>query len=151
MKPKYLGPSEGEVFELLGQPRIFKTTPAENGGLYLQFESSTAPGGGAPPHWHREEDEAFFVLAGKYEFLVGETRFVATTGAFAFVPRGTVHAFKNTGQEVARLLITVTPGTQHEGLIREVSELAAREGKPPELSRLVGLAEKYGWVIASSH
>lgn len=151
MKPKYLGPSEGEIIQFLGHPRIFKTTPAENGGAYLQYESSTAPGGGAPPHWHREEDEAFFVLAGQYEFLVGETRFVATTGAFAFVPRGTVHAFKNTGQDVGRLLITVTPGTQHEGLIREVSELTAREGKQPELSRLAGLAEKYGWVIASSN
>jgi quercetin dioxygenase-like cupin family protein len=149
MKPKYLGPTEGEIIQFLGQPRIFKITPAENGGLYLQYESSTAPGAGAPPHWHREEDEAFFVLAGQYEFLVGETRFTATTGAFAFVPRGIVHAFKNTGRDVARLLITVTPGTQHEGLIREVSELTAREGKPLELPRLVGLAEKYGWVMAS--
>jgi len=125
----------------------FKVTPAENGGKYLQFETSTAPGMGAPPHFHHEEDEAFYILAGQYEFLVGEERFVATTGAFAFVPRGTVHAFSNTGKETARMLITVTPGTQHEGLFREADELIRRLGKQPEPAQLIPLALKYGWEI----
>ncbi len=128
------------------EQRIVKITPAENGGSYLQFESSHAPGSNVPAHFHHEEDEAFYVLAGHYEFLVGETRFAATTGAFAFAPRGTVHAFTNTGQEVGRLLITVTPGTQHEGLMREVVALTEQRGKPPEPSQVVALALKYGWV-----
>lgn len=104
----------------LGHPRIVKVTPADTGGHYLQFESSTTPGEGAPPHWHLDEDEAFYVLAGQYEFLLGEQRVVATTGAFAFVPRGVIHGFTNRGSEVGRLLITVTPGTQHEALFRAV-------------------------------
>ncbi len=147
MTPKHLGPGEGYIVHLLGEPRTFKVTPAENGGRYLQFETSTAPGTGAPAHLHHEEDEAFYVLAGQYEFLVGKERFVATAGAFAFVPRGIVHAFTNTGKEVARMLITVTPGTQHEGLFREASELAERLGKQPEPSQLLSLALKYGWEM----
>jgi quercetin dioxygenase-like cupin family protein len=147
MIPKHLGPGEGEIIQLLGEPRTFKVTPAENGGTYLQFETSHAPGTVVPPHFHHEEDEAFYVLAGQFEFVVGETHFTATTGAFAFAPRGTVHAFTNTGQEVGRMLITVTPGMQHEGFIREVGELTERLGKQPELSQLATLALKYGWVM----
>ena len=142
MKPKRLAPNEGEILE----QRIVKITPAENGGSYLQFETSHAPGANVPAHFHHQEDEAFYVLAGQYEFLVGETRFIATTGAFAFAPRGTVHAFTNIGQETGRLLITVTPGTQHEGLMREVVTLTEQLRKPPEPSQVAALALKYGWV-----
>ncbi len=147
MTPKHLEPGEGHTIRLLGEPRTFKVTPAENGGTYLQFETSTAPGAEVPPHFHHEEDEAFYVLAGHYEFIIGQNHFIATTGAFAFVPRGTVHAFTNTGQEVACMLVTVTPGTQHEGFMREAGELAERLGKQPEPSQLVTLALKYGWEI----
>jgi quercetin dioxygenase-like cupin family protein len=142
MKPKLLGPGEGEVLE----QRIVKIMPAENGGSYLQFESSHAPGTHVPAHSHREEDEAFYVLSGQYEFLIGETRFTATTGAFAFAPRGTVHGWTYTGQEAGRLLITVTPGTYHEGLLREVATLTEQRGRPPEMPEVAKLALKYGWV-----
>jgi quercetin dioxygenase-like cupin family protein len=146
MTPKSLQPGEGERLTLLGEPRSFKVTPAENGGTYLQFETSHAPGTKTPAHFHQEEDEAFYVLAGQFEFLVGETHFTATTAAFAFAPRGTIHAFTTSGQEVGRMLITVTPGTQHEGFLREASRLTERRGKPPETSQLVTLTLKYGWV-----
>ena len=146
MMPKFLQPGEGEILKVLGEPHPFKVTPAETGGIYLQFETSHAPGTNIPAHLHQEEDEAFYVLAGQYEFHIGETRFTATTGAFAFAPRGTIHAFTNRGQQVGRMLITVTPGTQHEGFFREVSDLTARLGKPPERSQLVTVTQKYGWV-----
>ena len=77
---------------------------------------------------------------------MGETHFTATTGGFAFAPRATIHAFTNSGQEVGHMLITVTPGAQHEGIFRAVSELTELLGKPPEASQLVALTLKYGWV-----
>ena len=149
MEAKYLAPGQGHLVHLLGEPRTFKVTPAESGGAYLQFESRHTPGTGAPPHVHRGEDEAFYVLAGEYEFTVGDTRMRAPIGAFAFVPRGTVHAFKSTGQEAGRLLITVTPGTGHEGLFRAVEELTRQSDKQPEAEQLVALALQYGWVMAT--
>jgi quercetin dioxygenase-like cupin family protein len=147
MEAKYLAPGQGQLVHLLGEPRLFKLTPAESGGAYLQFESRHAPGTGAPPHVHRDEDEAFYVLAGEYEFTVGDTRLRATSGAFAFVPRGTVHAFKSTGQKAGRLLITVTPGTGHEGLFREIEELTTKRGRQPPTKQLLTLAAQYGWII----
>ena len=44
------------------------------------------------------------------------------------------------------MLITVTPGPQHEGFFREANRLTERLGKPPETSQLVVLTLKYGWV-----
>jgi hypothetical protein len=64
MTPTFLAPDAEELVQLLGEPRVLKLTPAENGGASLQFETTHAPGSGAPPHWHRDEDEAFYVLAG---------------------------------------------------------------------------------------
>jgi quercetin dioxygenase-like cupin family protein len=142
VQPKLLGPGGGEILE----QRIFKITPSENGGSYLQFETSHAPGTSVPAHYHQEEDEAFYVLSGLYDFLIGETRFTATTGSFAFAPRGTVHGWTYTGQEPGRLLITVSPGTYHEGLLREIAALSEQRGKLPEMSEMVTLALKYGWV-----
>jgi quercetin dioxygenase-like cupin family protein len=149
VQAKYLAPDEGQIVQLLGEPRVFKLTPAENGGAYLQFESAHAPGLKVPPHLHREEDEAFYVLAGQYEFTLGETRLTAAAGSFAFAPRNTVHAFTNIGPETGRMLITVTPGTGHEGLFREVEALTRQLGKQPDTQQLLALAQKYGWVMVN--
>jgi len=87
------------------------------------------------------------VLAGQFTFLVGEQRITAAAGSFAFVPRGTVHAFTNSGQERGRMLITVTPGTGHEGLLRAVEALTRESGQQPEGAQLLALAAQYGWVM----
>src|SRR5262249_21375219 len=84
----YLAPEAGELLQLLGEPRVLKVTPAEDGGAYLQFETTHEPGSSVPPHWHHDEDEAFYVLAGEYTFSIGDSRVTAPAGAFAFVPRG---------------------------------------------------------------
>jgi quercetin dioxygenase-like cupin family protein len=145
MIPKYLEPNEGETIHLLGEPRTLKVTPAETGGRYLQFESGHAPGAGVPPHFHHDEDEAFYVLAGRFDFVLGGARVAATAGAYAFAPRGIVHAFTNTGRDEGRLLITVTPGMEHEAFMREVEELTKRLGRQPEQTQVVALALKHGW------
>ena len=148
MIAKVLAPGAGELVQLLGEPRVLKITPAESGGAFLQFETTHAPGMGPPPHLHLAEDKTFYVLTGQYEFTVGDQRFTATAGAFAFAPRGTVHVFTCAGQEAGRMLVTVTPGTGHEGLLREVKDMTERLGRAPDMPELLALAEKYGWVMA---
>lgn len=68
-------------------------------------------GGGPPTHSHKAFDEAFYVLSGQIEVCIdGETALVPT-GSLVFVPRGTVHAFRNPSSEPATLLVvTTTPG-----------------------------------------
>lgn len=150
MAPRYLRPNEGEIIHLLGEPRTLKITPVETGGRLLQFETTHAPGTAVPPHIHYEEDEAFYVLAGRFAFALGETRVAATAGACSYAPRGAVHAFTSVGPEEGRLLVTVTLGLQHEAFMREVDELTKRLGRPPDQAQVIAVALKHGWGIGSA-
>jgi quercetin dioxygenase-like cupin family protein len=40
---------------------------------------------------------------------VGGKALNASAGDFIHIPRGTVHSFKNTGEETAKLLVVATP------------------------------------------
>jgi quercetin dioxygenase-like cupin family protein len=92
-----------------GDHYTFLVTGEESGGAYFAMEALVPTGGGPPPHIHSREDETFYVLEGKLEFVLGEETIVAGPGDFVSVPRGTVHCFRNTGAETARLVLTFTP------------------------------------------
>ncbi|MEH1128485.1 cupin domain-containing protein [Micromonospora sp. CPCC 206061] len=74
------------------------------------------PGDQAPPHIHHSSDEAFCVLRGRLEVLLGETRHLLTEGDYLVVPAGTVHTFATADPEGARVLVVMTA---------EVDELVA--------------------------
>src|SRR5918997_3902045 len=99
----------GRAFWGPGDHYTFFVTGEESGGAYFAREALVPPGGGPPPHVHTREDETFYVLAGEVEFLLGEELTVAGPGDFVNVPRGTVHRFRNTGTETARIVLTFTP------------------------------------------
>jgi mannose-6-phosphate isomerase-like protein (cupin superfamily) len=62
-----------------------------------------------PLHVHDRYDEAFYVLAGEVNFVVGGTTSVAEVGAFVFVPRGEAHRFWNESPTPARMLVIGSP------------------------------------------
>lgn len=99
----------GPAFWGPGDHYTFLVTGEESGGAYFAMEALVPAGGGPPPHVHTREDETFYVLEGKVEFLLGEETITAGPGDFVNVPRGTVHRFQNTGTETARLVLTFTP------------------------------------------
>jgi hypothetical protein len=60
------------------------------------------------------------VLEGEYElFSVGET-LRAVAGSLVCVPKGTLHAHKNIGEGVGRMLVVQTPGGLYERSFEEV-------------------------------
>jgi hypothetical protein len=107
------------------------------------------PGGGPPPHIHTREDETFYLLEGQIEFLLGEETIVAGAGDFVNVPRGTVHRFRNTGTETARMVLTFTPAGI-ERWFEETLEPAPNgaEDAPDNIdevgARYVAAAPRYG-------
>jgi len=103
----------------------FKATGEDTGDAYALFESRTPPGMGMPPHRQRYEDEALYVLEGAYTLRIGDRHQRLQPDDYAFVPRGTVHAFTNTGSSPARMLIMVSPGGIHEQFFAEAGELIA--------------------------
>lgn len=87
----------------------FLMTGAETAGAYFAMEALVAPGGGPPPHVHSFEDESLYVLDGTCTVRLGDEHVTARRGDFVALPHGQVHAFRNTGDGVARLLCTFTP------------------------------------------
>jgi quercetin dioxygenase-like cupin family protein len=143
----------GPTYRVVADLVTFKAVAEDTGGAYSLFEDRTLPGMGTPPHIQRYEDEAFFVLEGTYTFLIGEQQQEMHAGDYAFVPRGTAHAFTNTGQSLARMLVLVSPGGIHEQFFAEAGELVADPTNmpapdgPPDVPRLVAIAAKYGIEI----
>ncbi len=101
MELSSLGAGEGKTISVLGAPYTYKAAKEETGGAYALIEH-TVVGDGPPPHIHTTEEEAFYVLEGELDVLVGDRTVTATAGAFVLVPRGTVHTFSKTGTASAQ-------------------------------------------------
>jgi quercetin dioxygenase-like cupin family protein len=66
------------------------------------------PGDQAPAHVHESSDEAFCVLAGTLEVLVGDERRQFRQGEYVEIPAGTVHTFATVGDEPVTMLAVMT-------------------------------------------
>ncbi len=98
--PAYWGPGDHYTFLVTGE---------ETGGAYFAMEALVPPGGGPPPHIHRREDETFYLVEGELEFRLGDETVTVGPGDFVFIPRETVHNFRNVGTGTARMVVTYTP------------------------------------------
>lgn len=139
---------EGERIWIVGDTMTFKATGESTGGSLMLFENLTAPGGGPPPHIHTREDEFFYVLDGTFEVRIGDELHALGPGGYAYVPRGTVHNFRNTAATPSRLLVGFTPAGM-EGFFREAGRPATDDGPAPpvdedEIARTMAAAPKYG-------
>jgi mannose-6-phosphate isomerase-like protein (cupin superfamily) len=76
---------------------------------------ASPPGGGNRPHWHREFDEWWVVLAGTLQWeLTGGVVVRATATDLVWVPRGTVHHIVNVGSDLSlRLAVAMPPATHY--------------------------------------
>jgi quercetin dioxygenase-like cupin family protein len=136
----FLGP--GDVYRFL-------VTGAESGGAYFAMEAYVPPGGGPPPHIHRNEDETFYIVEGQCDFLLGDETIMGGPGDFINVPRGTVHRFHNSGPTATRMILTFTPaGMEHffeETLERALSPTQAPPDNIDEVAaRYAAAARRYG-------
>src|SRR5881227_3479393 len=65
-------PGEGPAYWSMGDRLTFKLGPEHTAGALSMAELWIAPGGGPPPHVHHREDEMFYVLEGRMEFILGD-------------------------------------------------------------------------------
>src|SRR5260370_35543417 len=80
------------------------------GSLSISERREPAGDAGGPLLHKHLFDEAFYVLEGEYTFQVGERRVKALTGAFVYIPGGTVHTFRHSGDGDGRMLTVCSPG-----------------------------------------
>lgn len=132
-------PSEGEALTVVGEHVRILVDGKASGGSLLVFLETTPPGMGPPVHRHLHDDEFFFVVEGRFRFVVDGRTFIAEPGAFATAPRGSLHAFCNTGSTPGKLLITCTPAG-----LEDCFRKAASLGAAPTPEALAACFE--GWV-----
>lgn len=72
-------------------------------GAVAAFEDIAAPGVGPPRHIHHLQDETFLFLEGQFDVEIDGVLHHFGSGDMAFVPKGTVHAFRNAGETTARV------------------------------------------------
>lgn len=121
-----------------GERQAIRVDSRTTGGAYAVIESVAEPGCAVPTHLHRNEDEHFLVISGRYRIAVDDSVFDATPDTRITVPRNSPHSWRNIAEGESRLLAILTPGG-FEQLAYEVGST------PPE--HIYDLAAQYGCEI----
>lgn len=111
--PNVLHTRIADVVAAMGPPPWSRRLIADERNLVTLIASP--PGGGNRPHWHREFDEWWVVLAGELQWeLTGGAVVRAAQGDVVWVPRGAVHHIVNVGADVSlRLAVAMPPAWHH--------------------------------------
>jgi quercetin dioxygenase-like cupin family protein len=128
--PTVIPAGTGDMLWFLDTLMEVKASAAETAGSLAVLEQLAPPGSATPMHRHDATDEYFYVLAGEVSFFGPGGARRCDAGNFVAVPRGTVHGFRITGREPARLLVLSVPAT-FELFVRAVSVPATSATLPP--------------------
>ncbi len=137
-----IGPDEGMVLRAFGDEIRVQLGGAETGGQLTVFTNTTPPGGGPPPHYHANEDEWFIPQVGRVEFFLNGVWQEVAPGSIVFVPRGTVHTFRNVG-DVPLTTLTHTSPAGFEIFFERCAAEFAKDG-PPDMERIVEISAEHG-------
>jgi quercetin dioxygenase-like cupin family protein len=147
----HLPPGEGKSLWVSNNEFVtIKTTAKDTAGEFALVEVVALPGAEPPPHIHHSTDETYCLLEGQLEVLDGERTFTASAGSVFYIPKGTLHAWRNATTEPARALLVITPAG-FEGVIEEVGVVGTVSSPPPppapltaeDLQRIEELGRKY--------
>ena len=142
------------VLSLGDQPRSYPTlnvfgnlitpiiTGSETAGGLVVLEGVAQPKSGPPLHVHHREDEAFYVVEGKFLFEYGDTRVEGGPATYVFLPRDIPHCFQNIGDTAGRMMVICQPAGL-ELFFEDVSKLQG----PPDPAKIGPVAQKWGMEI----
>jgi mannose-6-phosphate isomerase-like protein (cupin superfamily) len=131
LQPFIATPADAESIRPFGIDMKVLIGGEHTGGGFSAIVADIKPGEGPPPHLHRDRDEYFYVLEGIYELTAGGTDSTVGPGTMVFVPRGTVHTFKNIASTNGKLLEWTIPGSNGD-YFRAMHEMEASGGFDPE-------------------
>lgn len=141
-KPAVILPNTAESLQAFGDEIFVQLGGAETGGKYTVFIGVTPPGAGPPPHYHKNEDEWFFPLEGRVEFFLNGSWQEVPVGSVIFLPRGTVHTFRNCGETPLKMLTHTAPAGFEIFFERCAAEFA--KPGPPDMERIIEISAEHG-------
>lgn len=145
-------PAPLSVYSVVGDRYVILVTGEQTAGAYSVIEMHVPPDHGPPPHVHHREDEAFYVVDGEFAFTVAGEQIRVGKGGFLFAKRDVSHSFKNVGDTLGTLIVTVTPAGLDRFFAEVGTPLANRESapvppSPEDLAKLGETAPKYGMEL----
>jgi quercetin dioxygenase-like cupin family protein len=139
LQPAFVPPQGIKTVSVFGISVDILLTGEETNGACSAYRVNCQPGDGPPPHVHRRDDEAFYVLDGEFEIMCGERTSTVTAGSFVFLPRNIPHTFRNVGTTTGHLLgIGTPPG--HEKFFEDTDRLSM----PPAPEEAVAVCLRHG-------
>jgi quercetin dioxygenase-like cupin family protein len=144
VNPMHVTGADGErlVFPDGAIELVIKISGEVTDGAFSVFEDVVRPGAGPARHFHRDQEETFFVLDGHFDFEIEGVLHHAGAGNIAVVPRGAVHAFKNVGEDHGLLRYMFTPAGEAEKMFRAFHAAALQE--PLSVEIMNDIAVNYG-------
>ena len=143
MKPLHINPDDAETLSFPGAIEFRVLISGDKtDNQFAVFEDIVEPGIGPARHIHKDQDETFFVIEGTFDVEVGGKLIHLAPGNVAFVPRGTIHAFKNVGTTKGRLRYLFTPAGNFEEMVREMFAIGG--GAQPSEEELNKIALQHG-------
>ena len=127
--------------------KVLLSTEATGGALSVLL-GWHKPGEGPPDHVHYGQEEIFFIVDGTYELTIGGQTSTVGPGTIVFLPRNTVHRFRNVGEKTACMLDWSLPGGQ-DHYFRAISELAADGGFTGE--KAMDISKKFDTNFPDAH
>ena len=137
---------EGEAFWMLDSLYEVKVSADETGGELTAMQMTI--GQGPPPHVHNC-GESVYVVQGNIRYHIAGQVHEAGPGDFFYVPAGVEENFEPAGDGTVKLLVLYTPGGMDKffaeaGEPAQRRELPPPSDAPPDLERLVAIADKHG-------
>ena len=142
MKPIFIESSQAPVIRAYGDELHVHLDGTQTGGAFTMVTDITPPGGGPPPHFHRHEDEWFYVLEGQAGFFDGETWTEVRPGGAVFMPKHSLHTFQNAGDTPLKQIVHTTPSGMETFFRKSAAEF--QDGKAPDMPRILEIGAEHG-------
>ena len=107
----------------------FLATGQETDNAYSLIHCYFRKGFTPPPHFHKYEDESFYLLEGIIDFHAGNKKITAGAGELVVLPKGIPHSF-TLKSETAKALLLITPAG-FETVFKEFGKPAETLDLPP--------------------
>ena len=149
---KIVGPNKGRHIAVAGDINTIVASKEVTGGTYSFIEAKVFPGEGPAPHIQTREHEGFYVIEGQITFKVDKQTIEAKPGTFVNVPPNVLHSFKNETNEVAKLIIILSPPGLEQLFVEVGLEVSDINIKPQPFTneqkqKLPSILSKYGMEI----
>ncbi len=121
---------------VLGVKVICNNAPAERFlDKPISVEAHFSPGAKSSHHIHPMQDESYQVLSGTLDLFLDSQWCKVEPGQSLRIPRGKVHAFRNSTNEITKTINTHDPGLRFQEYL-EVMQKLIQDGKVTNMTGL---------------